>query len=300
MFVETVEIGKTLWENRSTLLDVWFKALKKVGFERKIYVCGAGGTGKSSAGEFLKTGKVDQRRIYYASGITEKYDFRNDPHSSIYVVPGQKEDHEGEWDDMFQKITQGKVRGVVNVVSYGYHVKRVTSYADTSAYKELRNERGTEGETTVEIPTSLFIARYNRKNRKRERDLLRELIPYFRAARQKPWLVTLVTKQDLWWNERQEVRYHYEGEKDASNEKEKDRKEQDKEERYREVIDEFRREIGPDFRHIYASVSFVIQNFWLGERSPLLALNCEGYDQGLQFANQNDFVWRLSQMTTGR
>jgi hypothetical protein len=86
-------------------------------------------------------------------------------------------------------------------------------------------------------------------------------------AKKKIWMITLVTKQDLWWKDRNEVRRHY------------------MEGPYNEQIKEIANKRGQqNFAHEYLSASLVISNLGTGA-GELLAPTTGGYDQNIQFAN---------------
>jgi hypothetical protein len=55
-----------------------------------------------------------------------------------------------------------------------------------------------------------FLREYAAVCRNRELDVLRRIEPHLSIADQRKTIViTLVTKQDLWWNNRLEVNKHY-------------------------------------------------------------------------------------------
>jgi hypothetical protein len=79
-------------------------------------------------------------------------------------------------------------------------------------------------------------------------------------------MITLVTKQDLWWHQRERVRDHYmKGE-------------------YATCIDQVQSAKRSDFRHEYLSASLVICNM-ITQKGETLASCTAGYDQNIQFSN---------------
>lgn len=80
-------------------------------------------------------------------------------------------------------------------------------------------------------------------------------------------MLSLISKQDLWWPQRVEVESHYrEGE-------------------YGTAIQGVLNRVGRlNFRHEYAFSSLVISNFTTGMKETLKP-NSEGYDQSLQVAS---------------
>ena len=97
-------------------------------------------------------------------------------------------------------------------------------------------------------------------NRQEEMDVLRELLPHIQACPRKLWMLSIITKQDLWWSDQAETQKRYEdGE-------------------YGKAIHEVvaardRRQ----FRHEFVFASLVISNFDTGA-GECLKRNCEGYD----------------------
>lgn len=80
-------------------------------------------------------------------------------------------------------------------------------------------------------------------------------------------MITLVTKQDLWWNERNKVKDHYmNGEYNSTIEKVMGRRGRN------------------NFAHEYVSASLVLSNFSTSS-GELLAPNTAGYDQNIQLEN---------------
>ena len=83
------------------------------------------------------------------------------------------------------------ISGVINVVSYGYHEYAV----------------GTKGVFDKnEAVSRSFLERH----RHLEIDLLREWTPLLGGGETAKWMMTIVTKADLWWDGHDEVMAHYE------------------------------------------------------------------------------------------
>ncbi len=80
-------------------------------------------------------------------------------------------------------------------------------------------------------------------------------------------MITLVTKQDLWWNHRHELSDHYRNGE------------------YETLIQSIRNKRGSNkFIHEYLSASLVLENFVSGAKE-LLVPTTEGYDQRIKSAN---------------
>jgi hypothetical protein len=81
------------------------------------------------------------------------------------------------------------VAGIINVVSYGFHEARVGkehAIADGSVHAEFLEQQ-----------------------QKQEIDALGEWTELLGDSSVAGWLMTVVTKADLWWNRRDEVMSHY-------------------------------------------------------------------------------------------
>jgi hypothetical protein len=91
----------------------------------------------------------------------------------------------------------GKFNLIIHTVSWGYHSFGEIGYTQHGLYQN--------GMTLDE-----FINVYTEECRNRELDVLNKILPYLSIAdRQKTVLVTLVTKQDLWWNNRLQLQDYY-------------------------------------------------------------------------------------------
>lgn len=124
-----------------------------------------------------------------------------------------------------------------------------------------------------------FLAEYLTARRKIELDTIRDLTSRLIDAENKVWMITLVTKQDLWWKERETVREHYTvGE-------------------YNDCIEKVLAQRGrQNFQHEYLSASLVLSNFRAGDEGILVPIT-EGYDQNLQFVHLDHLANTLEGFT---
>lgn len=265
MFVETIEaigtgvgvieISEKLFPTFKRIFD-----LLKNG-ELKIAIFGAGGTGKSTLGKLL-SGEFELSGLlqtYQESISIEQYKLESNKIGSVIVAPGQKR-REDTWDDLLRTLVGGKIKLIIHVVSWGYHSFGEFSYTQHRLYQS--------GMTLEE-----FLREYAAVCRNRELDVLRRIEPHFSIADQRKTIViTLVTKQDLWWNNRLEVNKHYvEG-------------------AYEQLIQNIRNQRGANnFIHEYRSTSLVMENFLSGDNE-LLIPTTQGYDQRLKVANFRYFL----------
>lgn len=265
MFVETIEaigtgvgvieISEKLFPTFKRIFD-----LLKNG-ELKIAIFGAGGTGKSTLGKLL-SGEFELSGLlqtYQESISIEQYKLESNKIGSVIVAPGQKR-REDTWDDLLRTLVGGKIKLIIHVVSWGYHSFGEFSYTQHRLYQS--------GMTLEE-----FLREYAAVCRNRELDVLRRIEPHLSIADQRKTIViTLVTKQDLWWNNRLEVNKHYvEG-------------------AYEQLIQNIRNQRGANnFIHEYRSTSLVMENFLSGDNE-LLIPTTQGYVQRLKVANFRYFL----------
>lgn len=265
MFVETigaVSTGVSAIELSQKMFPTFKKVFKllKDG-DLKIAIFGAGGTGKTTLGKVL-SGEFELSSLfqpYQESISTERYKLDGNVVGSVIVAPGQIR-REDTWDDLFRTMSGGKFKLIIHVGSWGYHSFGEFGYTQHKLYKS--------GMTAHE-----FVEVYARECRNRELDVLRRIEPHLSIADQKKTvLITLVTKQDLWWKDRLQVQAHY------------------KNGDYEKLIQDIRNKKGSaNFVHEYQSASLVMENLISGANE-LLVPTAGGYDQRLQSANFKFFV----------
>lgn len=222
----------------------------------RIAVFGPGGVGKSTLGHFISRGGESIRpEEYKESRGSESYPISSEVVGKLLVPPGQERRIEDYWPELYRQLVQGKSRGIINVVSWGYHSSEL-------AMNEMK-------EYQPGMKEDEFLEAYTQSRRQREIEIIRELTPRVKDARHKIWMITLATKQDIWWKQREDVKRHYmEGE-------------------YAGCINDILKKRGERyFYHEYMSASLVLSNFVSGTRE-LLAPTAEGYDQNIQWANQS-------------
>lgn len=216
-----------------------------------IPIFGAGGVGKTTAGRiFGGENPLDMSSEYRESIDEEIVDLKGDIPGKIVVGPGQ---HDREfsrvdraWPAMYRSIVEGRANTIVNVVSYGYHSFLLNSYKDHALYK-----RG------MSVPE--FMDVYTEKRRAAELDLAETLVAGVSAAEGPIFFLTVVNKQDLWWNCREEVRAFYEAE-------------------YSEIIKKIGKSLGGQrFQHEILPSSLTLGNL-MSESGELLAETTAGYD----------------------
>jgi hypothetical protein len=165
-------------------------------------------------------------------------------------VPGQ-EHREYNWKKLYKELAAGSSAGIINVVPWGYHSFAELSYQKTKYFSEGQSK-------------SDFLKEYLENRRKREQEIIETLVPRICDAPGRLWMITLVTKQDLWWQHRNEVKRHYING------------------RYNDYITKiFQHRGSENFAHEYLSASLVLSNF-ATDAGELLSPTASGYDENLK------------------
>jgi energy-coupling factor transporter ATP-binding protein EcfA2 len=218
-----------------------------------VLVIGAGGVGKSTLTQFLSKpiDKVTPKK-YDESLHIETVKFPGGVMAELIAAPGQSRHHAG-WDELFDDLKkENRPFGIINVASYGYH----STNLDLKGFR-LANES-----------TAQATLRYLGECRNKELEIVSDLVSRLAKHKVPFWMLTLITKQDLWWAERKNVEKLYlEGGYDLAIKK----------------IENGHSATG--FRHEYFSVALHSQNFLDGAGS-LIQATAQGYDDEVKFANQ--------------
>ena len=258
MYVEVGTAAAQLaWEHRTKIREIVRKLRRLVGQQGLIVVVfGSGGVGKTTLGKLL-SGEFDPTenpRRYIQTIRTESFPLKGDTFGTLLVGPGQQRRRRTNWDALVNRLTAGKAVGVINVVSWGHH-----SVSGLQSYKEDRRV------FTSGMSKEDFVEKFLAENRAEEIVALKEILEPMQRATSNFWMLTVVTKQDLWWDRREDVRDFYErGE-------------------YSEVIGSITRARGNRFQHELVSVSLKREN--LGTETEVLVPTVAGYDDNLQRLN---------------
>jgi hypothetical protein len=266
MFIESIEIASTavgsieLWDRLAPTFAKFFRLIR--AGKLRIVIFGAGGTGKSTLGKLL-SGDSDPLSLlssYQESIGVEALPLSANRFGQVIIAPGQERRQENTWPDLLREVSTGTCQMIIHVVAYGYHSFEEFKYSEHRLFRE--------GMTSDD-----FIAGYVHVQRERELNVLKELVPHLsiRSSRN-TILITLITKQDLWWNSRQSVKSFY---TTGS---------------YEDQIQMLRNRVGAaNLRHECLSVSLVMENFLSGS-GELLAPVTQGYDERLKLANLRYFL----------
>ena len=267
-FFTTLSIASsiiTIAEQKSKLEKTLNKIIHYISKGKCIIIIfGAGGTGKTTLSYVLTDNKISDY-LYNETANIEKVKLNSDIWGHFLVAPGQERRVERYWPELFRKLGAGKIAGIINVVSYGYHSIDIKdkSYKNTKYYIKERE--------------SFFLNDYIKLKRHDEINYLKKVAEHIKNTDNKFWMITLVNKQDLWWDEREKVESYYtEGE-------------------YDKIIQDIYSTKGTsNFVHEYISCALFNCNFKIG--SDFEKQTVKGYDEPLRQSNYNNFVNLLNRL----
>jgi len=244
-----------LWTNKERIVTTvaairsWFRTGRGTTDSPGILVLGPGGGGKSTLAMLLS--KDDYNPLYdlpegYKESVEiERCRLPGQVPAEVIVPPGQPERRAATWGDLHADLAAGKYRGVILVFAFG-HLSFSVSYKDHKLYHDDKER---------------FLEEYWIAQRDEELKVFQELVPHMMASPGKLWVLTLVTKQDLWWPDTRQAWKHYtSGGFDA------------------EIRKVYSRKEAHLFRHETVLSSLVISNFSSGA-GEVLKPNAAGYDQ---------------------
>lgn len=182
------EIGKEL--------GLWKKLRSLLRKKKKILLIGASGAGKTQFIESIKNVLSPRLTQLQRTIELERRKVTIDGYPFLLIdTPGQKLD-EAKRKKAINEAIATKMEGFINIVCYGYH----------EAAEADKSQAIGVGCRTIADPT------YLKERRQVELDLLSEWVPHVipETAR---WVLTVVTKADLWWpdTKRQIQRYYEQG-----------------------------------------------------------------------------------------
>ena len=270
--VVATEIGLEVVRRRNSLRPLFRKMRHRIRHGHlHIAIFGPGGAGKTTLGRFLSgAAPIDNDDGNYRESYgIERFRLKGDVICSLLVAPGQERRIEGR-ADLYQRLTSGKAAAIINVVSYGYESFSELSYTQTTIYHEVAQAVAPRQPILAD-----FLPHYFAQRRRQEQAYLEELAQWLKTAKKKIWMITLVTKEDLWWDQQNTVRAHYETGA------------------YNQVIQDVISARGREnFPHEYLYASLVIGRM-LTNRDEVLAENVAGYDQYIQRAQQQRLLEAL-------
>lgn len=164
------------------LATVWRK-------KHKILVLGSSGVGKTNFIESLTQMLPSAIDAMNRTEFCQKHSVKIAKTPFEFIdTPGQIPHKSRRLEAITQAITG--CSGVINVVSYGYH-------------------EGRTGKQNAILPNGKISTDFLQRGRTLELTSLQEWTSLLGAAGTPTWLMTVVTKADLWWHLREEVLTHY-------------------------------------------------------------------------------------------
>ncbi|PZN77065.1 MAG: hypothetical protein DM484_15310 [Candidatus Methylumidiphilus alinenensis] len=250
--VTAAELAQTLAGSASSVRRIATRIWNLIQNGRIVIpVFGAGGAGKSTIARLMSgTDPLDVALAYDESWQIERQQLPGTIPGQILVAPGQLERIDRSWPLLIEEISAGRAPLILNIVSFGLHSFSIPSYTELDVY--------TSGQTPAQ-----FMTVYSSSRRAIEFKLFADLLSALRHVNHPLCIVTVVNKQDLWWNERRNVREYY----SSGN--------------YGKCLAEFVSEVGGrGIQHEFIPISSVVTNLTT-QNNEILASTCAGYDQAI-------------------
>jgi len=151
---------------------------------------GASGTGKTTLGALLgvkgATRRIKANGHYVLSSEVEEGKISGLVFSKTTVLPGQLHFRRTRvWEPYLKKLAADHYKGVIHVVSGGYHSFDGASYRDLYPGKPFKSP-------------SEFLKHHLEICREREREVIKALSDALQRRRKDIWIMTLITKEDIW------------------------------------------------------------------------------------------------------
>ena len=172
----------------------WFdKLLIHLKKKHRVLVLGATGAGKTAFLKSLKSVLPETIDVMNRTEFNEKHEVTLSQRPFIFKdTPGQIHHAPRRLEAIKEAMKlRGGIAGIINVVSYGYHESRVMPKPQITADGKVEDA---------------FLI----KQRQLELEMLSEWTPLLGGTDSANWLITVVTKADLWWQQRIDVMKHYE------------------------------------------------------------------------------------------
>jgi hypothetical protein len=232
-----------------------------------IFIFGPQGTGKTTALGILSGEKEvnDVPSEYISSAKNEVAKYKGHLFFKVYAGPGQTSLSDVHWPDLYKKVGEFDRSLCIFCASYGCH----------AIFEEDFEALQTSSMNTKD---SLVVKDYLEGKRQLEARLFSEFCTQISGVAGKLGLMLLVTKQDLWWAQRQGVAAHYSRGAFASG--------------FRRLSDAKR---AAGFVKAQQSASLSLQNLLTSDRQ-LLVPTTAGYDQLLQRVNYLALLRKLEEM----
>jgi hypothetical protein len=159
--------------------------------KHRVLVLGASGVGKTNLQSSLTREAAEAIDHLSRTEVVDRTHIRIRKKPFIFTdTPGQDHHESRRKAAIREEMAKGKV-GILNVVAFGFH--------EGTGNKSDAIDRN--GKTRKE---------YLEEQRKLEIAMLDEWIPLLGSPETSAWLITVVNKADLWWNQRKTVMQYYE------------------------------------------------------------------------------------------
>lgn len=187
---DTLKSARTLlkisfWVDKITYIgNFYFKS------PVRVIVFGESGTGKTQFVNSLLNENLAKGR----TRLTERKRMvlKNGRKILFFDTPGHQTFKEQRYK-LSEFISQKKITGIINVVSFGYNE------ADTA-----------DGVKIFKVGTDEVKEEYLKENRKREISQLDDWMRYINSDNKVKWIITIVNKADIWYDNRANVVNYYE------------------------------------------------------------------------------------------
>ncbi len=192
---------KWLSKNLAKIPQFLKKIIVRIKYGKvRIIVFGAGGVGKTTFKDYVIEGKraLLEPVKHDESYDVEYFDFGNDDFwGELIITPGQSKRRELHWPTLVNEIVKGDINGIVYICSYGCHSMRGIDHKRHDLYKD--------GDTNAQ-----FLKKYQQSCLETELQAFQKfIVPMLLGMDSPPWVLFLISKQDLWWSERDKVRDYY-------------------------------------------------------------------------------------------
>jgi hypothetical protein len=262
------------------LLNVWDLASNKTSLFKRLYdaffnrirvlIIGSGGVGKTILTKYLKDGFL----LKHNNDDQIKYQITtNIEHNALsskfagYAIDTPGDDWYSSKNDLLidNFVNKWLNHGVIHVVAGGYSSFTNYSFKETKYFKQ--------GDTESD-----FLKTYREAQIANDIQILKRIKPIIKSAKRNMWFITLISKEDLWWDQRDEIYNIY------------------KNGAYGELINELQSLKNIKFSHRFCSVALHHESFVSGEHETL-AKNSSTYNTEIREKNLLNFINSLEDFT---